>query len=108
MLRLNLTTLFLPLFAIAAVAATVSTVVVTLPAAAPTDSPTYTDDKKFQAAILDTHNLYRKEHNATALSWNTTLEAFGANWTRACEVEHSVSTLQPNPTSQPSTFSSPY
>ena len=90
-LRLNPpTALFFAVFAMTAAAASVSTVVITMPAAAPTNSPSYADDGKFQAAMLDTHNLFRKEHNATDLSWNDTLATFAANWTKACEFEHSV------------------
>jgi len=89
-LRLSLpTALFFSVFAMMAAAASVSTVVITMPAAAPTNSPSYTDDGKFRAAMLDTHNLFRKEHNATDLSWNDTLATFGANWTKTCKFEHS-------------------
>ncbi|KAI9772290.1 MAG: hypothetical protein M1840_001039 [Geoglossum simile] len=90
MLRLNLPTgLFFLISAITAVVASVSTVVITAPAAAPTNSPTYTDDGRFRAAILDTHNLFRKAHNATVLDWNGTLAKFGAHWTNACQFTHS-------------------
>ncbi|KAH0559393.1 hypothetical protein GP486_004087, partial [Trichoglossum hirsutum] len=90
MLRLNLfITLSLCVLAATTVATSASTVIITVPATAPTESPTYTDDKNFQKAIIDTHNLFRNEHNASALGWNDTLAKFGANWTIACEFNHS-------------------
>ena len=92
MLRLNSSiNFFLHALVITTVATSVSTVIVTVPAAAPTDSPSYTDGKIFQKAVIDMHNLYRNEHNASALSWNDTLAEFGTNWVGACEFEHSVS-----------------
>ncbi|KFY31956.1 hypothetical protein V493_00650 [Pseudogymnoascus sp. VKM F-4281 (FW-2241)] len=52
-------------------------------------STQYTSAQSFQRAILDTHNFYRKEHNASALAWNRTSAAFAADWAGACEFEHS-------------------
>ncbi|KFY09698.1 hypothetical protein V491_08032 [Pseudogymnoascus sp. VKM F-3775] len=59
-------------------------------AATPTPPSTqYTSPRAFQRAILETHNFYRKEHNASALAWNNTSAAYAADWAEACEFEHS-------------------
>jgi uncharacterized protein YkwD len=66
--------------------------VVTITAAnpIPTDPPQYTSDSSFQAAILNSTNFYRTEHNASALTWNTSLATYAANWAKPCVFEHSV------------------
>lgn len=80
-------------------AASTSTVFQTLPpsttlistVASPTStgaSPEYTSDAAFQSAILNSTNIYRKEHNATALTWNDTLAAYAAQHVTACNFEH--------------------
>lgn len=61
-----------------------------------TASPTpasaqYTSSRSFQRAVLNTHNFYRKEHNASALAWNKTSAAYATKWAGACEFKHSVS-----------------
>lgn len=62
-------------------------------AATPTPPSTqYTSPRAFQRAILETHNFYRREHNASALAWNNTSAAYAADWAEACEFEHSVCT----------------
>ncbi|KFY36419.1 hypothetical protein V495_07923 [Pseudogymnoascus sp. VKM F-4514 (FW-929)] len=59
-------------------------------AASPTPPSTqYTSSRSFQRAIIDTHNFYRKEHNASALAWNKTSAAYAANWAGACNFKHS-------------------
>ncbi|RQM07255.1 hypothetical protein DH86_00000969 [Scytalidium sp. 3C] len=58
----------------------------------PTPQPTstsYTDDKTFMNDLLVAHNFYRKEHNASALVWNTTSATFGAKYAQGCEFKHS-------------------
>lgn len=55
----------------------------------PPVSAEYTDDTSFQRAILNTTNLYRRQHNATELSWNETLASIAADWSDGCEFEHS-------------------
>ncbi|KAJ2964402.1 hypothetical protein NQZ79_g605 [Umbelopsis isabellina] len=39
--------------------------------------------------ILDTHNAYRKEHSAPALTWNTTLASYAQKWSNGCVFKHS-------------------
>lgn len=56
-----------------------------------TASEEYTSDSAFRDAILEASNRYRKEHNATALKWNETLEEMGREWSEGCVFEHSVS-----------------
>lgn len=67
-------------------------------AASPTPPSTqYTSSSSFQRAIIDTHNFYRKEHNASALAWNRTSAAYAANWAGACNFKHSVSIYPQSP-----------
>jgi|SRR5690242_1382593 len=74
--------LFLP-FAIVSISA--------FPQAAqnPPISTQYSDDTDFQRAILNATNLYRRQHNASELSWNTTLAEAAQDWSEGCEFEHS-------------------
>jgi len=46
----------------------------------PSVSPEFADEKTFRAAILNSTNAYRAQHNASAVSWNETLEAFAVNY----------------------------
>ena len=80
--------------AYAAVTVTVHTTIHTTLGAAATATPPsteYISPRAFQRAILETHNFYRKDHNASALAWNMTSAAYAADWADACEFEHSVS-----------------
>ncbi|KAH9860315.1 hypothetical protein J1614_011645 [Plenodomus biglobosus] len=52
-------------------------------------SAEYTDDTRFRAAVLDVTNTYRKQHNATAVEWNSTLADYAASWGEDCEFKHS-------------------
>ncbi|KFY91217.1 hypothetical protein V498_05571 [Pseudogymnoascus sp. VKM F-4517 (FW-2822)] len=91
-MRLQLPVFLLLPFAYAVVTVTVHTTIhTTLGAVAiPTPPSTqYISPRAFQRAILETHNFYRKEHNASALAWNRTSAAFAADWAEACEFEHS-------------------
>jgi hypothetical protein len=72
-------------------AANVSTVTMTATSAPQATSSQYTSDKVFQKAILDAHNFFRMEHNATALTWNDTSAKYAAKWAGRCNFEHSVS-----------------
>lgn len=38
--------------------------------------------------MLAAHNFYRSEHNASALTWNTTSAKYGANWAAQCMFKH--------------------
>ncbi|KAH6976180.1 CAP domain-containing protein [Ilyonectria sp. MPI-CAGE-AT-0026] len=66
-------------------------VTVTVPAAIPSNVPEWKQDKTFTSAILNSTNFYRSEHNATALTWNETLEDFAADYLDGndCAFEHS-------------------
>lgn len=57
-------------------------------------STEYTSDTAFQDAVLDVTNTYRKQHNATGLSWNETLAEFAADWAGECGFVHSVSSFE--------------
>ncbi|PGH34358.1 recyclin-1 [[Emmonsia] crescens] len=61
------------------------------PAASPTIPPSYASDKVFHNTILAVTNRYRRDHNATALTWNRTLEASSRHWARQCHWAHSTS-----------------
>lgn len=56
-------------------------------------SAEYTSDSSFRDAVLDVTNTYRKQHNATGLSWNETLAEFAADWAGECGFVHSVSVV---------------
>ncbi|ELR02131.1 hypothetical protein VC83_06969 [Pseudogymnoascus destructans] len=91
-MRLRLTVSLLLPSAYATVTVTVHTTIhTTLGAAATPAAPSteYTSPRAFRRAILDTHNFYRKDHNASALAWNGTSAAYAAEWAEACEFEHS-------------------
>jgi uncharacterized protein YkwD len=69
----------------------VSTITLTSAAQAPTATSTsYTSDSTFEKDMLDVHNFYRGEHNASALSWNDTSAKVAASWSSACNFKHSV------------------
>jgi hypothetical protein len=81
------TLLVLPL----ALAAPSNPTTITLSASAAASTPSeYADTSAFKSAVLNSTNTYRAQHNASALSWNTSLATFAANWGRACVFEHSV------------------
>lgn len=52
-------------------------------------SAEYTDDTTFQRVVLDVTNLYRRQHNASELSWNESLAEYAKDWSDGCEFEHS-------------------
>lgn len=54
-----------------------------------TTSKEYTDDKRFQQTVLDMHNTYRAQHNASKLEWNETLLDAAKELGKDCEMEHS-------------------
>jgi hypothetical protein len=53
------------------------------------DIASYTDTNNLQADILNSTNLYRYEHNATALVWNTSLASYAQSWASRCKWKHS-------------------
>lgn len=52
-------------------------------------SLTYTNTTLFALSILNATNFYRTEHNATSLTWNTTLTSSATSWASKCNFEHS-------------------
>lgn len=40
--------------------------------------------------MLEAHNFYRGQHNASSLSWNDTSAKVAEGWSEGCEFEHSV------------------
>ena len=52
-------------------------------------SAEYSNDDTFQKAILDVTNLYRRQHNASQLSWNESLASYAKDWSDGCKFEHS-------------------
>ncbi|KAI9840813.1 MAG: hypothetical protein M1837_001286 [Sclerophora amabilis] len=63
-----------------------STVIVSAPVST---STSYTSVDEFRDAMLSRHNLYRDQHNASALDWNNSLAEFGEQWANRCTWEHS-------------------
>jgi hypothetical protein len=70
-------------------------VTVTAPPSIPSNEPEWKQGKLFTSAILNSTNTYRAEHNATDLSWNTTLADFADAYLDSddvgddCAFEHS-------------------
>ncbi|KAI1177274.1 CAP domain-containing protein [Nemania sp. FL0916] len=57
-----------------------STVTITSAPALPSTAPSYTDDETFTSAILNSTNVYRAAHNASAVTWNETLASFATTY----------------------------
>ena len=68
----------------------ITTQIVTAPSSTPTSSPQYTSDVDFQSAILNSTNFFRTEHNATAVTWNSSLADYANNYATNCQFQHSV------------------
>ncbi|KAI5457640.1 CAP domain-containing protein [Mariannaea sp. PMI_226] len=66
-------------------------VTVTVGPAIPSSKPQWKQDSSFTSAILSTTNSYRAQHNATALTWNSTLEDFASDYldSNDCVFKHS-------------------
>ncbi|KAL8662072.1 MAG: hypothetical protein Q9202_005046 [Teloschistes flavicans] len=74
----------------ATLAIAVSTVTVTSAKSAPTSpSISYTNDDNFRSSCLNSTNTFRHQHNATALTWNTTLATAASVLAGACKFKHS-------------------
>ena len=67
-----------------------ATSIVTAPAAEDSSPPSYTSDSAFTAAVVNSTNVYRTQHNASALAWNASLAAYAQNWANGCVFHHSV------------------
>lgn len=67
---------------------------VTVPPAIPSNEPSYSDFQDFTSAVLNSTNTYRDQHNASSITWNSTLEDFAQEYLDdmdddECEFEHS-------------------
>lgn len=51
-------------------------------------SLSYTTPSLFISTLLDTHNTYRQQHNASALTWNTSLATTSAQHASPCIFTH--------------------
>ncbi|KAI0097918.1 CAP domain-containing protein [Nemania sp. FL0031] len=56
------------------------TIVVTIAPSIPSTVPEYVNNATFTSAILNSTNVYRAAHNASAITWNTTLESFASSY----------------------------
>ncbi|KAI1076197.1 CAP domain-containing protein [Whalleya microplaca] len=56
------------------------TIVVTVGPTIPSTAPEFVDGATFTSAILNSTNAYRAAYNASALTWNKTLEAFASDY----------------------------
>ncbi|KAH8601871.1 CAP domain-containing protein [Bisporella sp. PMI_857] len=62
---------------------------ITVSAAPTPTSPSYLSDTTFQNTILAAHNFYRAQHAAGALTYNSTLAKFAADYAKDCKFKHS-------------------
>ena len=67
----------------------VTTIIKTAVPTSAAASPQYTNLSELQTSVLNSTNTYRRQHNATALSWNTTLAAYAQSQVSACQFAHS-------------------
>ncbi|KAL6716174.1 hypothetical protein ACLMJK_005740 [Lecanora helva] len=72
----------------AASSLTPTTTILTTPSSTP-PSAQYTSDTAFRAAVLNSTNTYRTQHNATALTWNASLATYALTWATHCNWAHS-------------------
>ncbi|KAI1497002.1 CAP domain-containing protein [Biscogniauxia marginata] len=71
-------------------AASQTTVVVTVGPVIPSQAPEFVDQDTFTSAILNSTNAYRAEHNASDVRWNATLEDYASGYLAGtCEFRHS-------------------
>ena len=73
------------------VTVTGTTITQTYTAAASTTplSPSFTNSLSFRESILNSTNLYRYEHSASYIYWNTSLATYAQSYSEKCEWEHS-------------------
>lgn len=67
----------------------VATVTVSVAASTQPASPQYTNTNDFHTSLLNSTNFFRYEHNATALSWNSSLASYAQRWAERCVFMHS-------------------
>ncbi|KAJ6440990.1 SCP-like extracellular protein [Purpureocillium lavendulum] len=83
----------LPLLLVVRLAAAAATVTVTAAPAIPSDEPQFKTTHLFTSAVLNSTNVYRAEHNASAVSWNDTLARFASDYLSddegGCKFAHS-------------------
>lgn len=66
-----------------------STVTTYVSAATTPASPQYTDDLTLRTAVLNSTNLFRWQHNASYISWNSSLATYAASYSAQCIWAHS-------------------
>ncbi|KAL9099728.1 MAG: hypothetical protein Q9163_004817 [Psora crenata] len=64
----------------------ISTITTSLPSTSA--SPQYTSPANLRSAVLNSTNTYRYQHNATALTWNATLESYAKSHVNPCKFAH--------------------
>lgn len=67
-------------------------VTITVAPPIPSNEPSYSIASTFTSAILNSTNTYRRQYNASSLSWNTTLEKFATSYLQSdttCRFAHS-------------------
>jgi uncharacterized protein YkwD len=62
--------------------------------AAGSASQSFLSDGDFQSSVLNSTNTIRRQHNATALTWNTTLVNYAQAWSKKCRLRDSVSLFE--------------
>lgn len=67
-----------------------TTVIVTVTPTIPHPA-SYTSPEIFKDTILSASNAYRRDHNASQLTWNETLTRYAKDWAEGCKWKHSVS-----------------
>ena len=63
------------------------TIITSSPSSTP-PSPQYTDTGVFESAVLNSTNTYRRQHNASDLTWNDTLASYAEEHVSACQFAH--------------------
>lgn len=58
----------------------VQVVTVTAPPSIPSTAPQFTNTDLFTSAILNSTNVFRSQHDASAVTWNSTLSAFASSY----------------------------
>ncbi|KAI6082846.1 PR-1-like protein [Hypoxylon rubiginosum] len=74
---------FLTLIQLVNCQSVVSTIVVTVGPAIPSDAPSFVDHDTFTSAILNSTNTYRATYNASSVRWNSTLESFASTYVQS-------------------------
>jgi Cysteine-rich secretory protein family len=67
----------------------VETVTIYAPAPSSAPSASYTTESVLVDSILNSTNIFRDQHNATPLMWNSSLADAASSWASNCQFEHS-------------------